>query len=120
MLPLSAVTEGKKFYCLYPADEDDVLPENTLFLSRYSFETLHVADDEAGVEKPQAGHLDAGMLSMKGLGILPEERKKLEDIPEKIGKLTAENRVIIVASSVGQTERLKDLFRDKRHCCACC
>ncbi|MFZ2196643.1 MAG: transcription-repair coupling factor, partial [Thermodesulfovibrionales bacterium] len=72
-----------------------------------------VAADEEEVEKPQAGHLGAGILSMKGLGILPEERKKLEDIPEKIGKLTSENRVIIVASSVGQMERLKDLFRQK-------
>ncbi len=113
MLSLQSVAEGKKFYSLYPEDEEGALPENTLFLSRYSFETLSMAADEGEVEKPQAGHLDAGMLSMKGLGILPEERKKLEDIPEKIGKLTSENRVLIVASSVGQMERLKDLFRSK-------
>ena len=113
MLPLTAVTEDKKFYCLYPQDEEELLPENTLYLSRYSFETLPMAGDEIDVKKPHAGYLDAGMLSMKGLGILPEERKKLEDIPEKIGRLTAKNRVIIVASSVGQRERLKDLFRLK-------
>ncbi len=92
MLPLQAVTEGKKFYCLYPEDEEGSLPENTLFLSRYSFETLHLTADGAEVKKPQAGYLDAGMLSIKGLGILPEERRKLEDIPEKIGKLTAEKQ----------------------------
>lgn len=113
MIPLTAFTEGKKFYCLCPEDEEESLPENTLFLSRYSFETLPMAADEGEVNVPQSGRLDAGMLSMKGLGIVPEERKKLEDIPEKIGKLTAENRVIIVASSVGQMERLKDLFRAK-------
>ncbi|MFZ2197598.1 MAG: hypothetical protein WAV13_07705, partial [Thermodesulfovibrionales bacterium] len=38
MLPLQIVAGGKKFYCLYPEDEEGVMPENTLFLSRYSFE----------------------------------------------------------------------------------
>ena len=113
MRPLTAVTEGKNFYCLYPEDEGDFLPENTLFLSRYSFETPHLTAEEGEVKKPQTGDLDAGMLSMEGLGILPQERKKLEDIPEKIGKLTEKNRVLIVASSNGQRERLKDLFRLK-------
>jgi len=112
-LPLATVAEGKKFYCLYAADGGDALPEDVLFLSRYSFETRHGADDETGAERPQARHADAGMLSMKGLGILPEERKSLDEIPEKVGRLTARSRVIIVASSNGQAERLKDLFRDK-------
>ncbi len=112
-LPLSVVAEGKKFYCLYRADEDEALPENTLFLSKYSFEAVHRTSDEEGANGPQLRHVDAGMLSIKGLGILPEERKTLQDIPERIGKLTAANRVIIVASSTGQAERLKDLFREK-------
>jgi transcription-repair coupling factor (superfamily II helicase) len=112
-LPLSAAAEGKKFYCLYHAEEDAVLPENVLFLSRYSFESAQGPADERDGQRRHSGSLDAGLLSMKGLGILPEERKTLDDIPETIGRLAAENRVVIVASSTGQAERLKDLFRGK-------
>ena len=75
ILPLSAVAEGKKFYCLYHAEEDVVLPENVLFLSRYSFEAADGPADERDGQRRQSGSLDAGLLSMKGLGILPEERK---------------------------------------------
>lgn len=109
-MPLCEMITGKKFYCLYHPEEDAGLPENVLFLSRYSFEAagIPVAEREGG-----SGSLDAGLLSIKGLGILPEERKSLDDIPETIGRLAAENRVVIVASSAGQAERLKDLFRGK-------
>ncbi|PKL51953.1 MAG: transcription-repair coupling factor [Nitrospira bacterium HGW-Nitrospira-1] len=113
MLPLSTVAEGKKFYCLYQADKDESLPESAIFLSRYSFEPGHGSDDEGNAAETQVRHLDAGVLSMKGLGILPAERKTLEDIPEKIENLTAKNKVIIVASSIGQAERLRELFRGK-------
>ena len=41
------------------------------------------------------------------------KERALDDIPETIGRLAAENRVVIVASSIGQAERLKDLFREK-------
>jgi len=111
-LPLSSVAEGKKFYCLCSPDEVEALPESALVLSRYSFETVSDSSD-AGDRKETSGPVDAGMLSMKGLGILPEERKALDDIPGKIGNLTAKNKVFIVASSPGQAERLKDLFREK-------
>ena len=119
MRPLTAVTGGKKFYCLYPADDGGSLPENALFLSRYSFETPHLTE-EGDVRNSQAGYLDAGMLSMTGLGILPQERKKLEDIPEKIGKLTAKNRVLIVASSVRAKGKTEGPLQGERHYCAGC
>jgi transcription-repair coupling factor (superfamily II helicase) len=112
-LSLSSVAEGKKFYCLYHPDEAEALPGNVLFLSRYSFETEQLTANEGNALVPKSTTIDAGMFSLKGLGILPEERKSLDDIPEKIGKLTAQNRVIIVASSTGQAERLKDLFMGK-------
>jgi hypothetical protein len=85
-LPLTSVVEGKKFFCLCPAEDKEGLPENALFLSRYSFEIGQDSGEEAGAKRTEAGWLDAGMLSMKGLGILPEERKTLDDIPERIGK----------------------------------
>jgi transcription-repair coupling factor (superfamily II helicase) len=113
VLAISAVAEGKKFYCLYHAEEDAALPENTVFLSRYSFETAKGPSDERDGQRPQSGSLDAGLLSMKGHGVLPEERKGLDDIPEAVGRLASENRVVIVASSIGQADRLKDLFREK-------
>ena len=111
-VPLPDVIKGKKFCCLSTPAEDDALPENTLFLSRYSFESAFCSPEEKD-PKAAISCLDAGMRSMKGLGILPEERKTLQDIPEKINRLAATNRVIIVASSAGQAERLKDLFREK-------
>jgi transcription-repair coupling factor (superfamily II helicase) len=111
-LPLSVVAKGKKFYYL-SADGDDILPEDAIFLSRYAFDTGRDAVDGKEVMERRTASLDAGLLSMGGVGILPEERKTLEDIPEKIRELTAHHRVIIVASSGGQAERLKDLFRDK-------
>jgi transcription-repair coupling factor (superfamily II helicase) len=110
---LTEILGRKKCYCLYPAEEGEALPDDTLFLSKYSFETVRCAPVEEDVGAPGGSCLDAGMLSIKGLGILPEERKTLQDIPEKIGRLTPANRVIIVASSTGQAERLKDLFREK-------
>ena len=112
-LLLSSVVEGKKFFCLYYPEEDAALPETARFLSRYSFEAAEGPADEREGRCRQYGNLDAGLLSLKGLGILPEERKSLDDIPETIGRLSVENRVVIVASSPGQAERLKDLFRGK-------
>ena len=112
-LSLSAVMDGKKFYCLYAADETGDLPADTLFLSRYSFDDVHSPPDKRKIMNPQSGGVDAGTFSLKGLGILPQERKALEDIPTKLGELAGRHRVIIVASSSGQSQRLKDLFREK-------
>lgn len=77
--------------------ERDELPEGITFLSRYSLRG--------------SGH-DAGLLPMKGLGILPEERKGIEELPQKIKRLQRDNRIVIIASSRGQAERLKDILRD--------
>jgi transcription-repair coupling factor (superfamily II helicase) len=110
---LSDVLKIAKFYSLYESDEDKELPQGTRFLSRYSFEMGHSSGDEKGPDRPETGHTDAGMLPFAGLGILPGERKSLHEIPEKIGLLSAKNRIVIVASSAGQAERLKDLFREK-------
>jgi transcription-repair coupling factor (superfamily II helicase) len=47
-----------------------------------------------------------------GLGILPAERKGLDDLPKAIKKLSAETRIMLVSSSMGQAERLKEILRD--------
>jgi transcription-repair coupling factor (superfamily II helicase) len=56
--------------------------------------------------------IDAGVLHIAGTGILPGERKGIEGLPQAIGNLKKENKVIIVASSGGQAERLRDILRD--------
>jgi transcription-repair coupling factor (superfamily II helicase) len=68
-----------------------------IFLSRYSI---------------KGTGCDAGLLPLKGLGIMPEERSGIADLPGKIKHLMAESRVVIVASSNGQSQRLKDILRD--------
>lgn len=55
------------------------------------------------------GH-DAGLLSLRGLGIYPDERRSLDDIPPAVSSLSRDNRVIIVSSSEGQAERVKDIL----------
>jgi transcription-repair coupling factor (superfamily II helicase) len=114
---LSEVMTGKKFFCLYPVSERDGFPEDTVYLSRYSFGPGGTASDGeewgAGLnELSSIPQVDAGMLSIRGLGILPNERKGLDALPGNIGELSADNRVLIVASSTGQSERLRDLFRE--------
>lgn len=55
------------------------------------------------------GH-DAGFLPIKGLGIYPDERRSLNDIADSIRILGRDNKIIIVSSSEGQAERMKDIL----------
>lgn len=71
--------------------------EGVLFLSRFDF---------------KGGGHDAGLLSMHGLGIYPDERGSVDDIADSIKTLNKDNRVIIVSSSGGQAERVKDILFD--------
>ncbi len=104
---LAEIAGEKKFYLLYPPHDDEDLPEESVYLSRYSF-GAGVAEKEE--EIPQ---IEAAVLSLKGYGILPEERRGIAGLPGNVGKLSAANRVIIIASSAGQSERLKELFREE-------
>jgi transcription-repair coupling factor (superfamily II helicase) len=74
------------------------VPEGAVFLSRF---------DVKG-----EGH-DAGLLSLRGLGIYPEERKSLADIAHALAPLRRDHRVIIVASSEGQAARIKEILFDE-------
>ena len=55
---------------------------------------------------------DAGLLSLRGLGIYPEERKSFDDIAHAVASLSRDNRVIIASSSEGQAERVRDILFD--------
>jgi transcription-repair coupling factor (superfamily II helicase) len=109
---LSRVLPGKIFYCLYPAREIDEFPEDTIYLSRYSFDSGFSTDVNL-IPKKSAIGIDARTLSVGGLGILPDERKAIGELPETIHRLSRKHMVIMIASSRGQSERLQELFREK-------
>lgn len=57
--------------------------------------------------------VDAELLSLRGYGLYPEERKSLEDVVSGIERLSKNSRVVIVLSSHGQAERLKDILFER-------
>lgn len=77
--------------------EREGLPSDRIYFSRYSI---------------KGPGYDAGVLPIKGLGIMPEERKNIEEFPQKIKYLQEENRIAIISSSKGQAERLKEILRE--------
>jgi transcription-repair coupling factor (superfamily II helicase) len=93
--PLLELMNGTSCIFADSIQERDGLPGDIIFFSRYS------------IKGP--GH-DAGVLSIKGLGILPEERKYIEELPQKIEHIQKENRIAIISSSHGQAERLKSIL----------
>lgn len=50
--------------------------------------------------------------SVAGIGILPEERKTIEDLVERTIELREQHFILMVCSSEGQAKRLKELFFD--------
>jgi transcription-repair coupling factor (superfamily II helicase) len=97
----------RTFYSLYPEVEKEEFPGNTVLLSRYSFE------GPGPGEEGEATGVKAPMYPIRGHGILPEEREGVAGLPEVIGRLDRRHRVMIIASSSGQAERIRDLFREK-------
>jgi transcription-repair coupling factor (superfamily II helicase) len=93
--PLALMRKAKYFFS-DSIQEREGLPDG-IFLSRYSI---------------KGTGCDAGALPLKGLGIMPEERNGVAELPGKIKHLMRENRVVIVSSSKGQSQRLKDIMRD--------
>jgi transcription-repair coupling factor (superfamily II helicase) len=94
---LLVLMDGVRYFFSDSIQERDGLPADITFFSRYSIK----------------GHgYDAGVLSIKGLGIIPEERKHIEELSQKIKYLQKENRIVIISSSKGQAERLKNILGD--------
>ncbi len=55
--------------------------------------------------------IDAGAIPMAGLGILPEERRSVDDIADALSRMNKMNKkVVIVLASMGQIDRLRDLL----------
>jgi len=106
------IAAGRRFFCLFSPEDREALPQPLTYLSRFSFEAGSLPDEDTGVSV-QMKQADAGLRSVQGLGVLPGERKSLEELPLAIERLAAEHRVMIILPSSGQAERLRDLFRDK-------
>jgi transcription-repair coupling factor (superfamily II helicase) len=93
---LPALMQGARYFFSDSIQDREGLPDG-IFLSRYSI---------------KGTGCDAGVLPLKGLGIMPEERNGVAELPGNIKHLMKENRVVIVSSSKGQSQRLKDILRD--------
>ncbi|MFA4827706.1 MAG: transcription-repair coupling factor [Thermodesulfovibrionales bacterium] len=76
-------------------------PEGAIRLSKFSFSQRITEEGE---------EIDAGLLPMEGCGIYHNERKSIYELPHAIKKISRENRIIIVVSSTGQAERIKDIL----------
>jgi len=55
---------------------------------------------------------DAGLEPVAGLGVLPEERKGVRDFALAAKRISRDRKVLMVSSSKGQAERLKDILRE--------
>jgi transcription-repair coupling factor (superfamily II helicase) len=82
---------------LWSGDNHAEPPAGAVVLSRYGFAG-------EGIEAPA--------LSIAGLGILPGERKDVYSLPAVLQEVGKEHRVIVVSSSEGQAERLRQVFLD--------
>ncbi len=96
-ITLLELMEGARRFFSDSIHDREVIPSDAFFFSLYSI---------------RGRGRDAGVLSLKGLGILPEERKDIGRLPVAIGRLRTENRVIIVSPSGGQAHRLKDILHE--------
>ncbi len=76
------------------ADRADI-PGGTVFFSEYSV---------------KGEGFEAGTLPIKGLGILPEERKNIDELPRQLRLIQREKRVVMVASSKSQAARIRDIL----------
>ncbi|MDP2168271.1 MAG: transcription-repair coupling factor [Thermodesulfovibrionales bacterium] len=92
---LTGLFRGFEFFCSETVIEG--MPDGTRALSGFAI----------GGEG-----VDAGLMPISGHGILPEEREDVYGLAAAIGKLSAANRVILISSSAGQAERLKEILRD--------
>ncbi|HAK88513.1 MAG TPA: transcription-repair coupling factor [Nitrospiraceae bacterium] len=106
---------------IFPAEEDE--PANNLIpdlLQHRDFDVFVV--NQSSITPPPysliivshfpfAGEgIDSMELSVKGMGILPEERKGIDDIPGALER--TDKRVISVMYSKSQAERLKEIMLD--------
>lgn len=94
---INEILGHKKFFFSDSIKERDGLTENVIFFSKYSL---------------KGDGYQAGFLTLKGLGIIAEERRNIEELPHKIRLFQKENKIVFISSSKGQAVRLKEILRD--------
>lgn len=108
---LPEVAPGRRFFFLYPEEDLSLAGSDPVLFSRLSMESYAKEENKEDLSSGII-QIDAGVLSARGQGILPDERKGIEALAERIGRLSRQNRVIIIASSKAQSVRLRELLRD--------
>jgi len=73
------------------------MPEGTISLTRFAIE---------------GEGLDAGVISLRGLGILADERKDIGSLPLALSAVIDKTRVMLISSSEWQAERLKGILKE--------
>lgn len=76
--------------------ERDGLPEGSTFFSRYSI---------------KGTGYEADILPIQGMGILPVERKGIDDLAHSLKRLQRGYKIRLISSSKSQAERLKDILQ---------
>ncbi len=110
MIHIADVIGHRTYFCLDSDSSRSDLPPDTQVLSKYPFSGDALPESHASLGMNPYEYRDAGMQSLSGHGIFPDERKGMGTFAAQVKKLSAKNRVVIIASSQGQAERLKDIF----------
>ncbi|HMK49568.1 MAG TPA: transcription-repair coupling factor, partial [Thermodesulfovibrionales bacterium] len=96
-ITLQELMSGAELFFSDSIQDKEGLPEGSTFFSRFS---IH------------GDGYDAGLLSLKGLRLLPEERKGIDELPIVLRDIMKDIGIRIVSSSRGQADRLRDILRD--------
>ncbi len=104
-MPVPEFVEGMLRFC-----SSDLLQEERALFSGWHLELSRYRISSEGAHQ-------AGGLSIAGLGVMHGERKDLYELPARISDLSGQERVVIVASSKGQAERLHEVFGDEGVLC---
>lgn len=111
---------------IFPAGRPEVKTDFFEFIKVAGLEgaPLFIAEEVSGLDNlpedpvilsnlPFGEGIDAGGLSLSGLGILYNERNSIDELPENLRPLLKENSIIIGTRTSSQAKRLKELFFEK-------
>ncbi|KJU81416.1 transcription-repair coupling factor [Candidatus Magnetobacterium bavaricum] len=86
---------------------DDVAAEAAAFTGTRGLTMPQTVVSKSPIE---GDGVDAGAVSMAGLGVLIEDRQSIAALPQMVNALVQSHRVIMVCSTTAQAQRLGDLF----------
>jgi transcription-repair coupling factor (superfamily II helicase) len=93
-ITLEELVGGMRLFCSESVGE---IPAGAVALSRFAI---------------RGEGIDAGTIPVSGMGVLPEEREGIYGLARALKDLGRDRRVVVVSSSRGQSERLKEIFRE--------